>query len=65
MARQSERETMTFDYVAVQLGLFNPGLGRIAERLRTLVPRSARELLLPLPIGEMLVSARPRGEPPA
>jgi SAM-dependent methyltransferase len=48
---------LTFDYSLRQFQEYNPLIHRVLDLVRRLLPRRAREMAVPLPIGEMLVIA--------
>jgi 2-polyprenyl-3-methyl-5-hydroxy-6-metoxy-1,4-benzoquinol methylase len=50
---------LTLDYATEQLARMTPALAPLAKTVQTLTPRRLRAHLWPLPIGEMLVTARP------
>jgi len=52
---------LSADYVVEQLGHSNPALARIARATTAIVPRPWRARPWPLPLGEMLVTARAEG----
>ena len=49
---------LTLDYATEQLARMTPALAPLARAVQTLTPRALRRHLWPLPIGEMLVTAR-------
>jgi hypothetical protein len=49
---------LTLDYATEQLARMTPALASLARTVQTLTPRRVRSHLWPLPIGEMLVTAR-------
>ena len=55
------RKPLTADYVVEQLAHSNPALARIARATTAIVPRRWRARPWSLPLGEMLVTARPAG----
>lgn len=58
---QSITKPMPWDYARQQLEHFASPFAPLARLAERLVPRSIRERSMPLPLGEMLVTARPRG----
>jgi hypothetical protein len=50
---------LTLDYATEQLARMTPALAPLAKTVQSLTPRRLRAHLWPLPIGEMLVTARP------
>jgi 2-polyprenyl-3-methyl-5-hydroxy-6-metoxy-1,4-benzoquinol methylase len=50
---------LTLDYASEQLARMTPVLAPLARTLQAVAPRALRSRLLPVPIGEMLVTARP------
>ena len=58
---RAARKPLTADYVVEQLAHSNPALARIARGTTAIVPRRWRARPWSLPLGEMLVTARPAG----
>ena len=52
---------LTVDYATEQLERMTPALAPLARAVRALTPRALGGRLWPLPLGEMLVAARPKG----
>lgn len=53
------RKALSLDYAAEQLAVLTPPLAPLARIARRLIPRGLRERPVPLPLGEVLVTARP------
>jgi hypothetical protein len=51
---------LTVDYATAQLERMTPALAPLARAVHAVVPATLGRRLWPLPIGEMLVTARPR-----
>ena len=59
VAVHAASKPLTLDYASEQLARMTPFLAPLARTVRTLTPKGLRRHLWPLPIGEMLVTARP------
>lgn len=59
VAVRAAAKPLTLDYAAAQLARMTPLLAPLARATRAVVPARLRRRLWPLPIGEMLVTARP------
>jgi len=59
IAVHAATKPLTLDYATEQLIRMTPVLAPVARALRAVTPRPLGRLLWPLPIGEMLVTARP------
>jgi 2-polyprenyl-3-methyl-5-hydroxy-6-metoxy-1,4-benzoquinol methylase len=61
---RAARKTLTLDYAAAQAARMTPPLAPLVRAVVRLLPAPVRARPLPLPLGEMLVTARPEPREP-